>query len=156
MKDTRLILAFTLVATAVPWNSRRERVSGASKQQLENEKKGKCRQQEIHRLHERLEKLHTNHKEELLEARNKLTEKEDKIRQLKKAKDQFSAGYCSSFMPMTHRTTFGMALRWPYLLTTLNYMEFLTLQARLFFYNKTSMAPQVEYGLEHDLQCVQM
>lgn len=62
MKDTRLILAFTLVATAVPWNSRRERVSGASKQQLENEKKGKCRQQEIHRLHERLEKLHTNHR----------------------------------------------------------------------------------------------
>ena len=86
MKDTRLILAFTLVAMAVPWNSRRERVSGASKQQLENEKKGKCRQQEIHRLHERLEKLHTNHKEELLEARKKLTEKEDKIRQLKKTK----------------------------------------------------------------------
>ena len=137
MKDTRLILAFTLVATAVPWNSRRERVSGASKQ-LENEKKGKCRQQEIHRLHERLEKLHTNHKEELLEARKKLTEKEDKIRQLKKTKGSILG--CSSFMPMTYRTTFGMALHWPYLLTTRNYMEFLTLQAHLFFYNKTSMA----------------
>ena len=51
--------------------------------QRKKEQGDKCRQQEIYHLHERLRKVHSKYKQDLLEERKK-REKEEEIRELEK------------------------------------------------------------------------